>query len=84
MIGVSLEIIPSQVRTRLNIDHLHEGHVRMSVETSHEVSQHTLVRDEIESPHIIHAQHGGYCSVKVCTACATHSRPAFVASAKWN
>ena len=74
--GVCLLIILPQVRTGLAIEHLHERHNR---------SQHTLARDEVESSHTILIKWWHLGAVpRACTACATHSHPAFVVSACWN
>ena len=83
--GVCLLIILPQVRTGLAIEHLHERHNRTLAGASHEASQHTLARDEVESSHTILIKWWHLGAVpRACTACATHSHPAFVVSACWN
>ena len=52
--GVCLsKIILPQIRTRRATEHLHERHNRSPTGASHEASEHTLARDEVESPHTI-------------------------------
>ena len=42
------------------------------------------MRSKAPTPSIDKMVASGCCSVRACTACATHSHPAFVVSAYWN
>ena len=83
--GVCLsKIILPQVRTRLAMEHLHERHNRTPAGASPPNILSREMKSKAPTPSMDKMVASECCSVRACTACATHSHPAFVVSAQWN